>query len=127
MADPSLAPGSQAYRFQIGRRLGNLPRHQLKFWSKYTFTTGTLKGFGVGAGFRYVGPTDAQFTQFIFDWHNPSYQVYDLYLGYTRKFFGRSTNIWLTGTNMTNHIYLQGLNNNFAPPRKIFLNIKFDL
>ncbi len=127
VADPSLTPGTQAYKTQIGRRLGNDPRHQFKLWNKYTFTEGSLKGWSFGAGVRYFGPSTAQFTQFIFDWNNPSYQVYDTYIGYSRKIYGRPTTFWLSGMNVTNHIYLQGLNNIYAPPRKFFLNVKFDL
>lgn len=127
VADPSLAPGTQAYRTQIGRRLGNDPRHQVKIWNKYRFTTGALKGWSIGAGVRYVGPTDAQFTQFIFDWKNPSYQIYDLLVAYTGKILDRPVNLSLIGQNMTEEIYQQGLNNQWGPPRKIFLTVKFDL
>lgn len=33
----------------------NAPRHQGSIWTKYEFTQGPLKGFGIGAGAYYVG------------------------------------------------------------------------
>lgn len=126
VADPSLKPGTQEYNRQIGRRLGNLPVHQVKIWNKYTFTEGALKNFAIGGGYRYIGPTDSQFTQYIFDYPNPSYQIFDLYLGYSGMIFDRKATTWISVQNLMNHIYLQGLNNDFADPRKIFFNVKLE-
>src|SRR5262249_51967128 len=127
VSDPSLAPGSQAYNIQIGRRLGNLPKNQFKIWNKYTFAEGALKNLTVVAGLTHVDATAAQYIQYILQWNNPSYTTYDMMLGYNYKLWGKTSRAWISVQNLTNHIYLQGLNNEWAPPRKIFFNVKLDL
>ena len=122
VADPSLIPGSADYLIQIGRRLTNTPKHQFKLWGKYSFTAGRLKGLTVGAGGRYVGPTEGATHQTIFDIHMPSYTIYDFSLGYTGQVLGHKMSVSVVAENLANHIYLQGQNNVFADPRKIYIN-----
>ncbi|MBI4626193.1 MAG: TonB-dependent receptor [Verrucomicrobia bacterium] len=123
VADPSLAPGSNDARIQIGRRIGNTPVHQFKWWNKYTFAKGRWKGLALGAGVRFIGATPGATHQTIFDEYNPAYRLVDLYAGYRTKLMGRPVSAALTVENATNHIYVQGLNNTYADPRKIFLNV----
>ena len=40
-----------------GNRLQLMPKQQASLWADYTWHTGPLDGFGVGAGARYVGDT----------------------------------------------------------------------
>jgi outer membrane receptor protein involved in Fe transport len=123
VADPSLTPGTQDYDIQIGRRLTNTPEHQFKLWGKYNFSQGRLKGFSIGAGGRYVGPTKGATHQSLFDINMPSYTVVDLSVGYAGQLFGRRVTAAVMVENATDHIYLQGQNNIFADPRKIYLNL----
>lgn len=123
VADPSLLPGTQDYDIQIGRRLTNTPEHQLKAWGKYTFRSGSCKGLSIGLGGRYVGPTEGATHQSLFDIHMPSYTIFDVSAGYGMAVFGQKTQLNLVVENATNHIYLQGQNNIFADPRKIYLNV----
>jgi outer membrane receptor protein involved in Fe transport len=125
VADPSLLPGTQDYSIQIGRRLTNTPEHQFKLWGKYAFSSGALKGLTIGAGGRYVGPTEGATHQSLFDIHMPSYTIFDLALGYGTQVFGRRTQLNLVVENAANHIYLQGQNNIFADPRKVYVNASF--
>jgi len=123
VADPSLRPGTQDHSIQIGRRLSNTPEHQFKLWGKYAFTAGRLKGFTIGAGGRYTGPTEGATHQSLFDWHMPSYTVFDFSLGYSGQLFGQRVSASIMMENATDHIYLQGQNNIFADPRKIYFNV----
>jgi len=127
VSDPSLQPGTQAYRTQIGRRLTNTPYHQVKLWNKYTFPDGGLKGLSVGGGIRYIGQADGATHSAIFGWKNKAYTIYDLYAGYDFRWRERQARVALTVENATNHIYLQGEGNVFAEPRKIYLNVSVGL
>lgn len=40
---------------QQGKQAWGIPRHSASVWGDYTLQTGILKGFGVGAGIRYMG------------------------------------------------------------------------
>lgn len=122
VSDPSLVPGSQDYRIEIGRRLTNTPVHQFKFWNKYTFGDGALKGLSLGGGFRYVGEAFGATHSAIFNWKNPAYTIYDLMAAYDLKLVDHKVKLALTVENATNHIYLQGEGNVFAEPRKIYFN-----
>jgi len=42
-------PGEQ------GNEMPNVPKNQVSWWTDYTLQTSVLKGFGLGAGVRYVG------------------------------------------------------------------------
>lgn len=39
----------------VGNRVEGVPAHVASLWTTYTFGTGSLKGFGGGIGFNYVG------------------------------------------------------------------------
>jgi outer membrane receptor protein involved in Fe transport len=123
VSDPSRAVGTYDYEFQIGRRLGNTPKFQFKWWNKYKFSDGPLKGISVGAGLRHYGSTPGATHQPLFDEHNEAYTLIDLYVGHEAELWGHPIKTALTIENATNHKYIQGLNNTWADPRKIFLNI----
>jgi len=53
----------------------------------------------------------------------PSYTVFDFSLGYSGQLFGQRVSASIMMENATDHIYLQGQNNIFADPRKIYFNV----
>jgi len=40
---------------EVGNEMSNVPKNQASWWTDYTLQTSVLKGFGLGAGVRYVG------------------------------------------------------------------------
>lgn len=63
----------------LGKRPTVVPRHMASLWGHYTFRTGMLAGFGLGAGVRYVGegagdPGNTFFT--------PDYTLVDAVISY---------------------------------------------
>jgi iron complex outermembrane receptor protein len=42
----------------LGKHPTGMPEHTASLWSDYTFQLGPLRGFGLGAGVRYVGATE---------------------------------------------------------------------
>lgn len=64
-----------------GNRFKLIPRNQASLWSDYTWHSGFLDGFGVGAGVRYVGDTYGS-TSNTDNSHVGSYTVYDAAVHY---------------------------------------------
>ncbi|TVT92942.1 TonB-dependent siderophore receptor [Pseudomonas sp. RGB] len=64
-----------------GNRMKLVPRNQASLWSDYTWHSGVLDGFGVGAGVRYVGDTYGN-TANTANGHVGSYTVYDAAVHY---------------------------------------------
>ncbi|UVJ43682.1 TonB-dependent siderophore receptor [Pseudomonas sp. LS1212] len=64
-----------------GNRMALVPRNQATLWSDYTWHSGVLDGFGVGAGVRYVGDTYGNTTNTDLG-HVGSYTVYDASVHY---------------------------------------------
>ena len=81
-------------------------RHKVNIWTRYSFTTGNLRGAAVGGGYRYQSKNIAGFdtaTHRVL--HGNARSLFDLFLQYrTRKFLGRevggATFTWQL--NMTN-------------------------
>lgn len=50
-----------------GNQLVGVPAHTAALWAKYEFQNGVLRGFGIGAGFQYVGErvVDAANTAYV--------------------------------------------------------------
>lgn len=124
VSDQQWIPGTPEYAFQIGRRITNAPEHALKIFGKYSFERGRLKNLSIGAGGRYVAPTiggnASTPSQIVY---MSSYTVYDAILGYSAKqWLRKPITFSLAIQNLTNHIYLQGTNNIFGNPRKLFLS-----
>lgn len=65
-ADTEVKKGQYA-----GNRLQQAPRNQASLWADYTWHEGTLNGFSVGAGARYVGSTYGDQAVGAFD-ENPA-------------------------------------------------------
>ena len=64
-----------------GKRMAQVPRNQATAWADYTWHSGVLDGFGVGAGVRYVGDTYGNTTNTAWG-HVGSYTVYDASVHY---------------------------------------------
>jgi outer membrane receptor protein involved in Fe transport len=82
-----------ASRLSDERGYGNRP-HKANLWTRYTFSTGKLKGLAVGGGWRFqsanLAGVDVASNRML--WGNPR-SVGDLFLQYrTRGFAGRWTN-----------------------------------
>lgn len=65
----------------VGNTPERVPAHLASAWLDYTFQDGTLKGFGLGAGVRYVGSTwgDRENTIYV-----PSYTLVDAAVRYAK-------------------------------------------
>ncbi|MCO1664733.1 TonB-dependent receptor, partial [Pseudomonas aeruginosa] len=57
------------------------PRNQASLWADYTWHEGTLNGFSVGAGARYVGSTYGDQAN-TYDGYAGSYTLYDAAVRY---------------------------------------------
>lgn len=66
---------------EIGKRLAQVPRNQASLWADYTFQEGTLAGFGLGAGVRYVGTSFSDSVNTA-ELRIPSYALFDAALYY---------------------------------------------
>ncbi|WP_416311016.1 TonB-dependent siderophore receptor [Pseudomonas sp. W03] len=64
-----------------GNRLQRVPRNQAALWADYTWHAGTLDGFGVGYGVRYVGDTYGDQAN-SYDGYTGSYTLYDAAVHY---------------------------------------------
>ncbi|MDF5734680.1 MULTISPECIES: TonB-dependent siderophore receptor [unclassified Nostoc] len=74
----------------VGNRVEGVPAHVASLWTTYTFGTGSLKGFGGGIGFNYVGDNkpDSSNTFTI-----PSYFLTDAALYYRNNNFSVGLNL----------------------------------
>ncbi|MEH2082412.1 MAG: TonB-dependent receptor, partial [Nostoc sp.] len=74
----------------VGNRVSGAPEHVASLWTTYTFLTGSLKGFGGGIGFNYVGDNkpDNLNTYTI-----PSYFLTDAALYYRQNNFSVGLNL----------------------------------
>jgi iron complex outermembrane receptor protein len=63
----------------LNRRVAGMPTHTAAAWIDYTFRRGILKGLGLGAGARYLGPTAGDFTN---TFEVPSYTLVDAAVRY---------------------------------------------
>ncbi|MCW3467226.1 TonB-dependent siderophore receptor [Chitinophaga nivalis] len=85
-----------------GDRYVNAPHHIANVWVKYNFTQKWLKGFGIGAGGRYV--SDQVGNMATQDFVLPAYTVLDAALNYDIRRFSFQFNI----NNITNTRYFNG-------------------
>ena len=74
----------------VGNRVEGVPENVASLWTTYTFGTGSLKGFGGGIGFNYVGDNkpDSLNTYTI-----PSYFLTDAALYYRNNNFSIGLNL----------------------------------
>uniref|UniRef100_UPI0035CB8B0F TonB-dependent siderophore receptor n=1 Tax=uncultured Nostoc sp. TaxID=340711 RepID=UPI0035CB8B0F len=74
----------------VGNRVEGVPAHVASLWTTYTFGTGSLKGFGGGIGFNYVGDNKPDnLNTFTI----PSYFLTDAALYYRQNNFSIGLNL----------------------------------
>ncbi|WP_298920375.1 TonB-dependent siderophore receptor [uncultured Nostoc sp.] len=74
----------------VGNRVEGVPAHVASLWTTYTFLTGSLKGFGGGIGFNYVGD---QMPDSFDTYTIPSYFLTDAALYYRNNNFSVGLNL----------------------------------
>ena len=74
----------------VGNRVEGVPQHVASLWTTYTFGTGSLKGFGGGIGFNYVGD---QMPDSFDRYTIPSYFLTDAALYYRQNNFSIGLNL----------------------------------
>ncbi|MEH2273482.1 MAG: TonB-dependent siderophore receptor [Nostoc sp.] len=74
----------------VGNRVEGVPQHVASLWTTYTFLTGSLKGFGGGIGFNYVGD---QMPDSFDTYTIPSYFLTDAALYYRNNNFSIGLNL----------------------------------
>lgn len=75
---------------EIGRQKPNAPKHQGSFWTKYTFTGGSLTGLGFGAGGNFVTGRNVSLSQ---TQTLPGYQILNAAVYYTVNKFRLQLNM----------------------------------
>ncbi len=110
---------------QVGVRLRHTPKHSLGLFGKYTFDSGALKGFYVGASGLYRSKFN-----FHDSWDVPAtidnYRVVDLLFGYKRPLRdGRELTVALNINNVTDQQYLD-FQYLWADPVNWKLSVGFD-
>lgn len=92
-----------------GTRIGGVPATSWSAWTKYSFSSGPLKGFDVGGGVVSRTSTEvygASYPGLV----APGYQRVDLLFGYRTKFNGRDMAYSLKINNLFDKVYLEGVN-----------------
>lgn len=119
--DPAINPASLDYERQFlqGRRLRNAPEYMFSFWNKYAFEAGSLKGFSLGGGIRYMSEVDPRSSDLTSYMINPAFATVDAMVSYSRKIGGRATSFSLNVQNLLDEEYYEG-NTGVSDPRKIF-------
>lgn len=86
---------------EVGRQKPNTPKHQGNVWTRYNFTYGALKDFGIGFGSNFVTNRNLSIseTQTI-----PCYTLFNAALYYTINKF----KIQVNANNITNKTYWVG-------------------
>lgn len=80
-----------------GKRIASVPEHMASLWSQHELTIAGIKGFQIGGGVRYVGPSwDGTDTI-----ETPSSTLLDAMVGYADG----PWNVAVTGTNLTDEVY----------------------
>ncbi|MEI1374008.1 TonB-dependent receptor [Nostoc sp. UHCC 0926] len=74
----------------VGNRVEGVPAHVASLWTTYTFGTGSLKGFGGGIGFNYVGDNKPDNLNI---YTIPSYFLTDAALYYRNNNFSIGLNL----------------------------------
>jgi iron complex outermembrane receptor protein len=82
-----------------GKEPVKIPEHSGSLWADYAFSSGTLRGLGLGSGIRYVGETNGdQANSFMV----PSFTLVDAALRYDLVALSPSLQGWKTGLTATN-------------------------
>lgn len=106
---------------QVGTRVENAPRNSSGSWIKYTFSKGTLKGFGISAGHSSVGVRNTLDPNIIL----PGYLIINSGIHYKYKHFTVAMNV----NNITGKTYWMGAYNNVnkwpGAPRNFMANLGY--
>jgi iron complex outermembrane recepter protein len=86
---------------EVGRVVPLVPRHQASAWGKYQFSDGPLRGFGFGAGVRYVGVTFGE-TASLSPLPIPAYTLFDAMASYELEHLNRTLKGAVLSVNVTN-------------------------
>jgi iron complex outermembrane recepter protein len=121
---------NSTYDFVLKRQANNAPYHNANLWTRYTFTSGLLSGFGISAGMWHVGK---RYTDGTLDFPSatlimlPEYTVVDAGVQY--RFSNVVLNLY--GDNLFNQRYIYGASNAFymqpGKPRNFMLRIQFTI
>lgn len=83
----------------VDKYLQGVPVDQASLWARYTWFDGSLAGFGVGAGIRYVGESYGDATNsFVI----PAYTLFDASVSYDLAYWRPDLKGWKTQINATN-------------------------
>nr|WP_312271986.1 TonB-dependent siderophore receptor [Pseudomonas sp.] len=113
-----------------GKRLQLIPEHQASLWADYTWHTGVLDGFGIGAGVRYVGDTYGNQGN-TWEGHVGSYTLYDAAAHYD---LGRldsrlkGASVGVNATNLFNKDYIStcdGYYCYYGDQRSVIANVTY--
>ena len=113
-----------------GNRLQLIPEHQASLWADYTWHTGIVDGFGIGAGVRYVGDTYGTHGN-TWEGHAGSYTLYDAAAHYD---LGRLDNrlkgasVGVNATNLFNKDYIStcdGYYCYYGDQRSVIANVTY--
>lgn len=108
---------------ETGRRpIYSGPTDLVNFWSTYTFTSGTLQGFGLGAGLNYVSELNILDSQVTGTFTLPSYTVLNATLFYNTRSFRAALNV----NNVADKEYYTGYSTiNPQKPRNAVLSLAY--
>lgn len=78
---------------EVGEPLEYVPEHKATLWADYTVPAGIAKGFGLGLGTRYIGPSHGNSYAAENTLKIPSYVLFDAAVHYTWKQFSFAVNL----------------------------------
>lgn len=106
-----------------GNRPYNVPEHMASAWLDYTFKSGGLKGFGLGAGARYVGSTYGDDANQL---RVPGYSLFDAMAHYDIE----QWRLQLNATNLLDNQYATCQNGqyrcNYGYPRMVTATVEYN-
>lgn len=78
---------------EVGEPLEYAPKHKATLWADYTLSSGVAKGFGIGGGARYIGPSFGNTYYARNTIEVPGYVLFDATVHYTWKQFQLAVNM----------------------------------
>jgi iron complex outermembrane recepter protein len=106
----------------VGSRLGAVPIDLLHLWTTYEFQTAGLRGWKIGGGMTFAGPTPYTPISSFTGQMLPDHTVFDLMTAYQFESGGKKWTFQLNATNIFNRVYLNEvqLNNTIPSPVEPF-------
>lgn len=101
--DPRVTESNDGF---VGKYMVNAAIEQASLWGVYTFYTGQLAGFGIGAGVRYVGDSYGDGANTI---RIPPYTLYDAMVTYDFSYLRselKGLRLQVNATNLFDHYYV---------------------